>query len=614
MDPSRALRFAEIGLFALLGGWLLLAAAWVDIEYYDGMDSQLNARFYLGMEPTYQATRGPLLGFLLVPAEAAREALGLHPLDPRPAHFVMALLHFGHLLGSYLLLTRALGRSWMLWLAFAAAMPTFLFFNYGIFISHDLVPGVLYLALLLGSDTYLRRPSRGLWCALALTGAAAVCIKHTYAIFWIIALVIQAGFVLRGTGAPRATLLRRWGELVLAAAAGAVALWFALCQSLGTLFPETPYLLRAWEQLQYLLFQAHDKNHPEHVWVYFRNFPAYGMLAMVMALPGVWLSWRGGTRTGRVLAAGWVLAVVILHLLSLRQVRYFGFVAPVTAGILVPVLTALWTQKWGRRVAVGLLVFNLLPLHAYSILGETTRIGDAFHRRSEYRDLLKHLENPDGSVRRPVYVNWDKLSFTPARPPPFAGDIYHELFHLGQHHVRGFFGLHDPRDFLFMDLPAMQALRDWEDGGALIATTAPLLINPSTWERKPAPTKITLQQMVFLPRVETLHQREEGKYSLAGGETVELEFGFVEGQPAVSFAHPRLRDATEECLAFHARLPGRETVYPLQRRDDGRITVLGVAAADLPPFGAPETLRLRLLKRVHHHHNVSETPEPPPEW
>lgn len=611
MDTPRPLRIAEKCLFALLAGWLALAAAWVDIEYYDGLDSILNARFYRGDEPAYQATRGPLLGFLLVPAEAAREALGLHSLDPRPAHVVTGLLHFGYLLGSYLLLVRCVGRRWVTFAAYVAAVPNFLFFNYGPFVSHDIIPGVFFLALLVGSDAYMRAPARGLWAALCIAGGAVVCIKHTYALFWMIALAVQGVALFFDRSAPRRDLLGRWLRLVGAAALGAVALWFALCQSLGTLFPEIPYLLRAARQLTYLLFQAHDRSHPEHVWVYLRNFPAYGMLAMILVLPGVWMSLRSGTRVQRVLAAGWVLAVVIMHILNLRQVRYLSFIAPVTAAMIVPVLVSLWRHKWGRRVVVGLLVWNLVPLHAYSILAEMTRIRDPFYRRCEYRELLKHLENPDGSARHPVYLNWDKLSFTPARPPPFAGDIYHELFHIGQHHMKSFYGLHDPRDVIFLDLGGMQSLKSWEDNAAFIGTTAPLLINPSEWERKPAPSKITLQQMVFLPQSLVVRQPEEGRYALGTGEPVELAFGTFEGQPAVTLAHPRIKDATDECLAFNVRVPGQSSAFPMNRQEDGTVTIIGVEKSMLPEFGAPLVLEFRLLRRVHHHHNVSEEAPPP---
>ena len=79
----RHLTLWERLFFLLLGGWLLAAAAVVDIEYYDGLDSVANARFYTGQSPEYVATRGPLMGLLLIPAEAAPcELPGLLALAP----------------------------------------------------------------------------------------------------------------------------------------------------------------------------------------------------------------------------------------------------------------------------------------------------------------------------------------------------------------------------------------------------------------------------------------------------------------------------------------------------------------------------------------------------
>lgn len=605
MDVTKIPRRAEWALFGLLAAWLAAAVVLVDIEYYDGLDSVLNARFYTGQWQTYEATRGPLMGFLLVPAEWARMRLGLDPLDTRPHHAVTALLHFGYLLGSYALLCRLFGRRPLTLLAWVAAVPNFLFFSYAPFVSHDILPGLFFLAVLAGADAYMRHPRPRLLAALGVAGAAAMSIKHTHALCWICALAVQFCFLWGDRSAPRGELLRRWLRLSLAAAGGVAVMWLALCASLGTLFPETPFLLRAGVQLKYLLFVAHDRSHPEHAWVYLRNFPAYGMLAMLLVLPGAWLCWRG-TRAQRNLAAGWVIAAVVMHLLNLRQVRYLSFLAPVTAALILPVLGSMLTHRWGRRVVAGFLVWSLVPLHAYCVLDEMAMIARPFHRESEIRALLAHLRQPDGSPRRPVAINFDKLSFLPPRDTPFAGDIYHDLYHLGRHHLRAFCGLDRPGDLVELSAEQMQSLQDWNEEAAFALATAGVLINPSDWERGPPPGKQEIQQMVFHPGRVDLRQAEAGLFVLADGSAVASSTEEFAGTRGLVLRHPDLARATEECIVFQARVPGRAQPFPVLRAEDGTLRVPGLTPELCGPPGAEFAVRIRMIRRVHHHHNAPD--------
>ncbi|MEZ4654778.1 MAG: hypothetical protein R3E12_14635 [Candidatus Eisenbacteria bacterium] len=143
---------AEVVVFAILLGWLAMAVSLVDIEYYDGFDSICNARYFLGWIDTYTATRGPLLGLLLVPAELIKGRMGLPPWRydrprARPAARRVSdrLLPHG---------AKVLQGAGPVLLAFVAAIPTFLFFGYAPFVSHDLFPGLVFL------DASRRRPVR----------------------------------------------------------------------------------------------------------------------------------------------------------------------------------------------------------------------------------------------------------------------------------------------------------------------------------------------------------------------------------------------------------------------------------------------------------------------
>ena len=84
----------------LLGllGWLGWAAAVSRVDNYDSYDVICNARHLLGRTPEMIAHRPPLLAAMMIPSELARERWGLHPLDVRPYHAAMALIHAGYLL------------------------------------------------------------------------------------------------------------------------------------------------------------------------------------------------------------------------------------------------------------------------------------------------------------------------------------------------------------------------------------------------------------------------------------------------------------------------------------------------------------------------------------
>ena len=153
--PSRAyerggarIRARAAALLIALAGWQLAAVWWVELDYYDGLETILNARAWLGLAPEWSIARWPLLPLLLVPAEALRDPLGLDALDLRIDHAVMAGLHIALLVGTWRSLLRIGGPTRASLLAFVAAMPTYVFFAYAPFVSNDLTPGLLLLWML----------------------------------------------------------------------------------------------------------------------------------------------------------------------------------------------------------------------------------------------------------------------------------------------------------------------------------------------------------------------------------------------------------------------------------------------------------------------------------
>src|SRR6185369_13767519 len=131
----------------------------VQIEYYDGLSAIVNARYFLNRTAHYVADRAPMMAFWLMPAELARTTLGLHPLDVRPYHFGLVLFHAAYLILVYRLMARVFGNSWLVFAAWVAAVPHFVFFLFSPFVGHDICPGVLVLFMLFWGDRFFDHPS-----------------------------------------------------------------------------------------------------------------------------------------------------------------------------------------------------------------------------------------------------------------------------------------------------------------------------------------------------------------------------------------------------------------------------------------------------------------------
>lgn len=602
MGPTTDRRFdfgAGIALTVLLG-WLALAAAIVEIDYYDGYDAICNARFALGKIDTYVASRGPLFGWLLVPAEALKQALGLHPLDVRPHHSLFAILHWGYLAGVLIILVHLYGRHSNTLVAFLAAIPSFLFFSYAPFLSHDILPGLLLLLLLLGTHQFVSHPRGIRWIGLVLLGAAAALIKHTYAVFWGITLLSA----LVSLGAERDGSLRRalprLGLLLLAAAASGFLALIALGQVLESAFPELSWIERVLRQTRVLLFETGDQTPGQPLWVYLRNAPAFGMLAILLVPVGLFQSFRLGRRQ-KMLAVAWILAVAVLHAVPLRQVRYLLYVAPLTACLLVPALRLLSTRPWLFRGALALLVLQVLPLHPYSLWNEARRINTPFYTESQAQAFLSPLREPNLDFRRPIFFNWGLLSFVPPDNPVLAGDSHHEVYHLGSHHLTDLFP-YAQEDVSGFDDNQIRSWKRWAPNAVFITTTHGPLFNPRGWKSAPAPNKYDLVQSLFLARILQLREEASGIFRAESGESIAIRAGsegwILEGS-VLGETHPSLPINGE----------GSAGPFPVRVLGRGRWMVPDQALPHrVEPYGSPTeppiTFKLRYFERVRNHTNT----------
>jgi hypothetical protein len=517
-------------------------------------------------------------------------------------------------------------RTFAVLLAFVAAIPTFVFLSYAPFVSHDIAPGLLFLGLLLGADAYCSHPRRSLWWALVGIGAAAALIKHSYALFWVIAWIVQAVFAATagklpaaGTGvrsrkhpvekSRRASRRKAgsfapdWKEsrllaLLGAAAASAGITILVLGWTLGDTYSDSFFLARAFRQAKFLAFNAGVQTIEQPVWVYLRNLPAYGLLPIVLLPLGAVKSWRESRRQ-RGLVIAWVLAVGAVHLMSLHQVRYMLFVAPITMCLLVPGARLVLANRRMTVGALALLLCGFLPIHPYSIAREASRIGTEFYRRSEAKWFLEPIRE-EGVYRSPIYLDWGLLSFLPPGSSALAGDIYHKLFHLAPHHLIDLFP-YDPDEVGHLDIPRLTAMPIWGEETVYIHAARPPQFNPVTWRRGPASDKFEQEQLLFLARILRMRpamiadstgatrpgwivEESSGTGILDRENTVEIAIASTErGEPFSVMRSSAFPDRVPALMPMRVQILSEGSVYPMREIGTGQWAV-PVVIPPMPPM------------------------------
>jgi hypothetical protein len=455
-------------VICVIAGWLGSAAIAVQIEYYDGLSAIANARYFLGTTDRYVADRAPMMALILMPAELFRTAFGLHPLDVRPHHGFLALLHGAYLIATYRLLSQVFGRSWTVFAAWAAAIPNFVFFSYSPFVSHDIIPGVLLLSMLIWCDRFFGHPSYRLWIGLVALGAIAALVKQTFGIFWILLLLAALFQCGKSHGKePRTTFMK----LACGALASGLITWFVLGWILGNADPRSPLLIRPLQNLHYLSKVYEGTNAVFPLWIYLRNGPAYGWLALLLVVPGLVMSLRG-SRIQQSMAIAWLGGLAFLHLLPLREVRYMAFLAPLTACLLVPALRLV--AQWKFALVAALLV---LALDVGRGALEAIQIFHPFYTSGIERRFFNLLDDR-ANRRRPVLVNTPMLNFMAPIPSPFAADRYHRIFHFGVVHLRSIYDCQDLR-VIADERSALRSVSTCPDGSILYYASQVLARGPS---------------------------------------------------------------------------------------------------------------------------------------
>ncbi|MBN1863863.1 MAG: hypothetical protein JW808_03070 [Victivallales bacterium] len=428
--------------------WLLWSAWVLDVEYFDSFDVLMNTDYLLGRYGSYLDHMAPMLSVVMVPARLAGIALGLDPMDLRPCHLTMALLHSLYLLGVFWLLSIRHGFCWPVLAAFCAAVLNFVFFSYGAFMNIDIFPGIIFVAMIFLSDKLRGRMCARVWVPLVVFGALAALLKQTFGLFWLVLIVAHAVPLFKPSERTAAAL-KHMALLVCGSAASFAIYYLFMCFVLKDSLIDGHFLVRpAVQALEYSRSDIENSAATQH-WLYLANFSFYGFLTSLLVLPGIVMSLKCGDRLQRSLAVSWIVAFLFMHVILRREVRYIAFMAPLSAFMLVPVLE--WIMGKPRILAFCIIVLTADLLNAS---WEALRIVDPFYRESQLKRFLSPLRVVEPGT--PCVFN-DYLCFIPPRRSPFIGDYYHRKFHFSPYHVKHFFR----EDLYYMWNPARgNALHD----------------------------------------------------------------------------------------------------------------------------------------------------------
>jgi hypothetical protein len=422
--------------FAIAIMWLAVSVQLVRIDLYDGYTTIVNSQYFLGISESYSWQRGPLLGVFLVPAEWLAQRLDLYPLDVRPHHALMALLHAVYLAGTWQLLRTHFGTTAITLTAYLAAIPTFAFFSYAPFVSHDIIPGLMALVLVVQAYGFMQAPSAGRWFLLFALGAALALLKQTYALVWV--AVLAACLTQFIAGSPgRARSLRPLLLLAASAIAGGIVCWLTYAALMAERFPHTPFLLRPLEIVHSVSLLYLHEGEPRDVFyqaIYLRNLSAYGLAAVPLVLPGLAMSLVQRGTLLQAVAIAWLLLLALMLLTPFKEVRYLIFLAPLTAVLLIPVLQRLWALRKAYRFGV----VGLLILNAAYVIPEAARVRHPFYQVG-VSNFLAPI-SADATTSGTIYYE-RYLSFVSPERTAFFGDRYHRITHLDAELIGALFGI-----------------------------------------------------------------------------------------------------------------------------------------------------------------------------
>ena len=368
--------------------------------------------------------------------------------------------------------------------------------------------------------------------------------------------------------------------LAIGAATSALLTWIVYGIVLSNWAPAMNLWLRPYVNLQYLghIYDGTDVRFP--LWIYLKNFWAYGRLTTLLLIPGLVYSLRGSGLQRRV-ALAWIASIILMHVLPLREVRYIAFLAPLSTFIIVPAVRVLGQHAIARSVMAVVLLFDLGGAAL-----EASRIGTTFYRHSELRTMLEPLED-QGRSRAPLFHNVSMLSFPAPDQSPLAADRYHRIFHAGVRQIGVLYG-YQVGDVKMLPVRTATVTATAPEGSALLFSSGILAYGPGWTPGRPLGSESFTQGLATLATV-PLRWRTDGDLETSDGAAVHVE------------AKPESGTTVLVLDGAALRVPGTTYVMPvaiegthalsLELRPDGRMVLRGLDPSR--PFDERETLLIR---------------------
>lgn len=406
-------------LWIVVTAWLLACALIVSGEYADGYQTIANSRYLFSDSPAYYFHRGPLAAIMLWPVEVLVNLLDIGPLEVTPYHLYSAALHSIYLLGCWWALRHTEASPLVRMFAFAAAILTVVFYAYSPYLSHDILPGLLFLIMIYIANRWL---SVGSWVdalLLVIIGATVVLIKQTYALFWIV-IVAYAAMALLFRWDDARVDWRKFGLLLSFAGLSAGLTWVGYAWFTADQWAYVPWYMRPWE-LAVGVSKVFGKN--AHMVfpadLYLRNLHNFGVLAMALVIPGVIVALRGRTARLRMIAICWLLSAIAIQFVTFKEARYFLFLAPLTAILIVPAIE--WSIKRRIPLIAMVLVLAFDQVRGFSVAASQLAATGTINPPRFYESA--------GTGGRVVASK--SIAFVYDARSPLQRDTYHGIYHLG---------------------------------------------------------------------------------------------------------------------------------------------------------------------------------------
>jgi hypothetical protein len=481
-------------LWIVITAWLLACALLVTGEYADGYQTIVNSRYLFSDSPIYYFHRGPLAAIVLWPVEVLVDLLDIGPLEVTPYHLYSAILHSIYLLGCWWALRHTEASALARIFAFAAAISTVVFYAYAPYLSHDILPGLFFLLMIYIANRWL---SVGSWMdalLLVIIGAAVVLIKQTYALFWIVIVAYGAMALLFRWDDARVDW-RKFGLLLSFAVLSGCLTWVGYAWFMADKWAFVPWYMRPWE-LTIGVSEVFGKN--AHMVfpadLYLRNFYNYGVLAMVLVIPSVIFALRGSKARLRMIAICWLMSAIAIQFVTFKEVRYFLFLAPLTAVLVVPAIE--WSIRRRIPLIAMVLVLAFDQVRGFSVAaGQLAATGTI--------DPPRFFESAGTGGR--VFAS-KSIAFVYDARSPLQRDTYHGIYALGP---RLYFALQEGKTEVHQIAAAGElGMAGLQSGDRVyVVTTEVRRLTPYTEDNSP---NMLSEYIGIAGRVATLTLRRQG--------------------------------------------------------------------------------------------------------